>query len=102
MPKRKAKQRGKPVEPSIMVRNDGRWESWNRFDVQAETIIRRAAEVRVMESAKQITQQIDQLANLHKALGDLLRFYDRRDDSGWVVSDIRRLEEIRGMVKVGS
>lgn len=44
----------------------------------------------------------DECEKLQKALHDLLKLYDRRDDSGWVFSDIRRLEEIRELVIRGS
>lgn len=36
---------------------------------------------------------------LKDALRDLLWAFDRRDDSGWTAADVKRLEEIRELVK---
>lgn len=52
----------------------------------------------VMTTPGSITILIRERETLRSALHDLLRFYDRRDDSGWVYSDIGRLEEIRALV----
>ena len=40
----------------------------------------------------------EQANMLHTALIDLLRYWDRRDESGWTAADVKRLEEIRKLV----